>query len=307
MKEDSIKHLLTDTIVPVQRDSADMLRDSIGSLDDSLSYEPAWNALCTEMDSLAQGNEGFSLCDSLVPFRSHLGELFTYGLPLQYGFLRNPWVQGCLLLAFLLLVCLFAWYRKYMKAQLISFFVPGNNPKQQSLIKTSVERYVPFFLIVTECVVCGLLLFSYAGTFFDFQLGILPPSLVLLSCILSFALYNLVRWMVYAFVNWIFFQPAHRKRWNDGFSLLSTLESLSLFPILVVSIHFNLSFDDMLMMLLVTYSLLRFLLLYNSYRIFFGKLYGIVHLFAYLCTLELLPLASLWGIMQVLSNVLIVK
>lgn len=294
----------------MKTDSLAQITDSL-ELDsiqtDSIPFERTWDATCPYIDSTAV--EGFeaTLCDSITPFRSFIEQLHPYGRPLHHDFMRSPWAMGGLLLAFIVLTCLLAWYKNYLKEQLRDFFMPTNNQQGLTAVKTQAELYAPFLLVVTSCLTSGLLLFGFVDQWFALDLGILHHSVVLAICIGVFTTYNLVRWMLYSFVNWIFFNPASRKSWKEGFSLLSTLESFALLPITIACINLGWDMKIVTIIILVTYTLLRFLLLYHSFRIFFPKTYGIVHLFAYLCTLETLPLVTLWAAFKLFSIILIVK
>lgn len=298
----------------MKTDSIAQITDSLGldslkvdSLAIDSTFERTWDATCPYIDSTAMDGVRATLCDSVTPFRSFFEELHPYGRPLHHSFMHSPWAMGGLLLAFILLTSLLAWYKKGLKEQMRNFFMPTNNQQGLSAVKTHAETYTPFLMVVTSCLVSGLLLFGFVDQWFDLDLGFLHHTVVLGICVAVFASYNLLRWMLYTFVNWIFFTHTNRQNWKNGFSLLSTLESLLMLPIIVTSINLYWDVEIMAFIVIITYTILRFLLLYHSFRIFFPKMYGIVHLFAYLCTLEALPLLTLWGVLEVFNTILIVK
>lgn len=298
MKTDSITQI-TDSL------SIDSLH--VDSLAIDSTFERTWDATRPYIDSTMMERVEATLCDSVTPFHSFFAELHPYGRPLHHDFMRSPWAMGAMLLAFIMLTCLFAWYKKYLKELARDFFMPTNNKQGQAAVKTHAETYAPFLLVATGSLISGLLLFGFVDQWFDLDLGFLHHTVVLALCIAVFVTYNLVRWMLYSFVNWIFFTPTNRQAWKEGFSLLSTLDSLLMLPIIITSINLDWSMSKMVIIILISYILLRILLLYHSYRIFFPKMYGIVHLFAYLCTLESLSLAILWGTFKLFSAILIVR
>lgn len=298
MKTDSIAQI-TDSI------SIDSLH--VDSLSIDSTYERTWDATRPYIDSTVVERVEATLCDSITPFHSFFEQLHPYGRPFHHSFMQSPWAMGGVLLAFIMLTCLFAWYKKYLKEQIRDFFMPTNNQQGLTAIKTNAESYAPLLLVVTTCLTNGLLLFGFIDQWFALDLGILHHTAVLGICIAVFAAYNLVRWILYSFVNWIFFNVNMRKSWKEGFSLLSVLESLAMLPIFIVCMNLDWDLQKMAILLLVTYTILRFLLLYHSFRIFFPKMYGILHLFAYLCTLESVPLAILWASFKLISAILIVK
>lgn len=298
----------------MKTDSLTLITDSLGldsiqtdTLAIDSTFERTWDATCPYIDSTVVQRVEATLCDSVTPFHSFFEQLHPHGRPLHHSIMQNPWAMGGLLLAFVVLTCLLAWYKKYLKELVRDFFTPTNNNKGLKAVKTQAEVYAPLMIVMTGCLTSGLLLFGFIDQWFDLDLGFLPHTVVLGVCIGTFAIYNIVRWTLYSFVNWTFFSPANRHNWKDGFSLLFTIESLLLLPIIIAAINLGWDIKTASIIILAAYISLRFLLLYHSFRIFFPKTYGVVHLFAYLCTLESIPLAILWGIFKVLSTILIVK
>lgn len=295
-------------------DSIAQITDSLGvdslnidSLGIDSTYERTWDATRQYIDSTIVERVEATLCDSVTPFHSFFEQLHPHGRPMHHSFMQSPWAMGGVLLAFIMLTCLIAWYKKYLQEQIRDFFMPTNNQQGLTAVKTPAERYAPFLMVVTSCLNSGLMLFGFIDQWFDLDLGILHHTVVLCLCLAVFTAYNLVRWMLYSFINWIFFNTHKRKSWKEGFSLLSVLESIALLPILIVCINLGWDAEKMTILIVATFTILRILLLYHSYRIFFPKMYGILHLFAYLCTLESVPLALLWGSFKLLSAILIVK
>lgn len=117
----------------------------------------------------------------------------------------------------------------------------------------------------------------------------------------------MIKNLIYNFVNWVFFDKASREIWRKAYSYILALETLLFLPIILLSIYTNILREISIYAILTVVILTRILLFYKTYHIFFGKIYGILHLFVYLCTLEAMPLLVLLKVLSVTADDLIVK
>lgn len=245
--------------------------------------------------------------DTIIQPASLYRELHPFGDPLPYTIFHDNWVSGFLLLSFAILVLTVAWSRKFLVTQARNFFMPSNNVKDQKKIKTTFEVLTPFIMASVFCVNNGLLVFASMSHFYDFDAGLCPPALVIGFCVGTFALYYALRWILYKHINWIFFEKSKKRTWTNGFSFLISLESLLSYPIILFTLNQEWNSDMTFKTLILAYVLIRICLLYHTHRIFFPKLYGLFHLFAYLCTLEIIPILLLWKIFMLFIAELVIK
>ncbi len=230
-----------------------------------------------------------------------------HGRDLPYSPLRDNLTLGILIGSFLVLTLVIALSRKYLTEQLRNFFIPTNNQDTAKAVRKPSETYTPLATSLTLCATNGLLLFAITNNHYNIQAGLLSPTLILALCLASFAVYHLLRWVLYRFINWIFFSKTDRSYWNTGYSFLLTAEGLLFYLVTLVALNTGWDIKTTAICTVSLYGFTRILLLYHSFRIFFPKSYGFLHLFAYLCTLELIPLLTLWKFMEIFSHELIVK
>ena len=88
----------------------------------------------------------------------------------------------------------------------------------------------------------------------------------------------------------IFLDNATSSAWENNYTNWSVLAGIPLYLSAVIAIFFDLAPCNILTLLGVCVILLEFCLLYKAFHIFSGKKHGILQLFVYLCTLELIPL-----------------
>lgn len=245
--------------------------------------------------------------DTLVAPQSLSDLMQLHGQALPFSIMSDDLCQGVIMSCFVVVVLVLTLCSKYFKEQMKDFFLPTNNQEALTAVKKPSATYTPWIMSAILCTCDGLLLFAVANQHYYVQAGYIPSGVLLGLCVGCFFVYNLLRWILYSFVNWIFFAKVEKRSWNSGFSFLLTLEGLLGFLVVIMAV--NMGWDDktIAIALVSVYVLMRILLLYHSFRIFFPKLYGLLHLFAYLCTLELIPLLVLWKFVETISCELLVK
>ena len=105
--------------------------------------------------------------------------------------------------------------------------------------------------------------------------------------------YMLFRLCACRFVHWVFFGEPQTKVWVKTNYYITVLEGLLCVPALTLTLFGSIPARTATLYLLAAVCLCKLLSFYNTFRIFFRKVHGLLHLFVYLCTLELTPLLAL--------------
>ena len=301
----SVPHISRDTLAGARSSVSHIQRADSVSLEDSTLADSNQNG----GDSLSYRSEWpvTIFGDTVYANKSLYEELNSRGEALPYTLTRDPAVMGVFLFSFLVLLFIFARSKFYLRRQARRFFLPSNNRQDLAALKTPLETYTPFIMSFVLCLVDGILLYAFVNSRYALGVGLVKPVVVLGVCLGVFVAYNLLRALLYAFVNWVFFKRADVKKWSGGFSFLISVETILFLPLIIVSLNLGWDMEMTSFLIVGGFVLMRLLLLYHSFRIFFPKIYGLLHLIAYLCTLELIPLLALWKVLQVLSVFLIEK
>ena len=149
-------------------------------------------------------------------------------------------------------------------------------------------------LSLTETLVSFVFTQHDAG-FFPFHE---TPYILLLAFFALWMAYFLAKRLASDFVNWIFFRREKIITWTRAYTFILVMESLFSVPVSLLAVFLPVPPRVMFLIVLVLIVLVKIVLLFKTYKIFFRKLYGVLHLFVYLCTLELTPLLVL---LQVLA------
>lgn len=213
--------------------------------------------------------------------------------------LRHDGWTGLLLAACLLLAAvLLRRFRGKFGDLLRTTFLPAPGkeeiPVNNDPLRYSTRLVAVGLLSLTATAVCFVCTQHDAGFFLFPE----TPYLLLAACLALWVAYFLVKRLTSGFVNWIFFRREKIVTWTRAYTFILAMEALSSLPIALIAVFLPVSPDTVLLIALVMVTLVKIILLFKARKIFFPKLYGVLHLFAYLCTLELMPLLVL---LQVLA------
>ena len=258
-------------------------------------------------DRIVNFEEGFFKGNPVLhpelPYRSQ----GRSAVPIPYMLSHDDLVTSSLLLCFLILVYVINKTRRQLAQQTKNFFFIPKENSGLFAVETAIESRARLFIVFQLCLMGGLLSFTYAQYSLDLFLGQVSPRILLCIYIGSFMAYFILKRIMNAFVNWIFFPKSQQKLWNDSYSYLIFVESLAFFPLALIFVYFNLPFEKGIWMFLFLLLIVKMLLAFKTLRIFFPKSYGLFHLFAYLCALELMPMFALWRLLAFITDSLIVK
>ncbi len=227
--------------------------------------------------------------------------------PLPYMLRRDDWVTGILLICFFFLMVVISSGKRFFLLQFKHFFFATHDREQAFEMETGREKRYMVFLVFQTSLVLGLLFFDYTQGLPDFYPGRLSPHFLLgieaAVCLLYFG----VKRVLYGFMNWIFFDRFQRVKWMKTFLLLTGLEGTLLFPLALVMVYFDMPVHNVGLCFLSILLLVKILMLYKAFSIFFRKNHGLLHLIMYFCALELVPLTALWRILVYITDRLIIK
>lgn len=153
----------------------------------------------------------------------------------------------------------------------------------------------------------GLLIYhyySYSEPDFFFNAKHLAMLGIYVGVLIS---YLIIKWIIYSFVNWIFFDKEKNKLWiEDVFNLIAAL-GLILFPTALYIVFLDSEFHFSAKIILIIIFISKILLFYKCFRYFFSGFHGVLHLILYFCTLEIIPDLFLWKGIELINSILILK
>ena len=223
---------------------------------------------------------------------------------LPYLLRRDDGVAGALLVCFFLLLIVISRGRHYFEQQIKDFFFSSREHASLFSIETGREvRYILFFLFQT-CLILGLLIFDYNQNTFGLCTVVTSPFWLLVVHVLTCCIYFSLKYLIYFFVNSVFFDKKKRDRWSFAYSVVLSLQGILFFPLVLMMVYFNLLPNTMWIPYIFLLILSKLVLFYKCFSIFFPKFYGFFHLIVYFCALELMPMFVFWQALELIGNYL---
>lgn len=214
------------------------------------------------------------------------------GDPVDYQFRNDDYVTSVMLLSFFIMVWVIASSWKFLKGQINDFFYTRERANLFAEREDKVLRG-RFFLVAQTCFLIALLFFAFSRTYLPDVFAQTSPYLLLGSATLIALFYYVVKIAVYNVVNHTFFAPVKCKHWNDIYLVSVLVTGCSLLPVVLLVVFFDVPFSLAALLCVLLLSVIKILLLYKCYRIFFNALLWSVHIILYFCALEIIPLGIL--------------
>lgn len=227
------------------------------------------------------------------------------GVPLPY----SPRMDSGI--SFILLVCLlftsFALARsKKFLLQLVKGF--AFHRERTSMFAASTSGDVRFLLlpVLQTCILSGVCIFNYFNDLQPTLMVKVSPYLLLgvyISCCL---VYLLVKWLLYSFLGWIFFDKEKTSLWLESYSVLIYYVGFALFPFVLLLVYFDLKISLLITIGLLLTIFTKILMLYKWIKLFFSNLNGLFLLILYFCALEIVPCLIVWqGLIEINNNLVL--
>lgn len=228
------------------------------------------------------------------------------GEPLPYLLHSDPMVTCAMFLCMLLVSLVFASGKKHLLQGLKNF---TNNRERGSLFDevNAADARHTILLLFHACVMFAFCAYQHLVRVVPVLFEEVSHIYILCSLILVFVAFFLLKWALYSFVNWVFFQKVRNMLWMTSFFNLHIWLGIVLLPVLLLVVYFDIS--SHLSLVLVGFLLVsaKISLFWKCFSNFFEKIYGAFHLILYFCALEILPDLILWKGMEIISNNLIFK
>ena len=203
---------------------------------------------------------------------------------LQPHYTNDLWVCGILVCLFIMSAVL-SDRKHYLTHLLRGFFLPRENAIEG--VRTTCIAYLRLLLFFVSLASTGLLLTVYASSSPSWDFGYAKQWFTLS---IGAGLFYLLKTGIFLITNRIFFDSSTTKAWEQSYANWTILSSIPLYLVAALVVFFNLSSQSILLLFAICVGMLEMCLLYKAFCIFSPKKYGILQIFIYLCTLELMPL-----------------
>ena len=214
-----------------------------------------------------------------------LGER-VQGIPEYAPLYTDDFLVGILLGAFFILSAVLSDKDGFLGEILKGFFLPREKSSKEGF-NTVRGVYMRIGALVVSFLSVAILISIYLLRLVDIRMSI--GGLVLLSFCTVSALY-FVKQTLFWVINWTFFDVRRAGLWRYCYANWLMLSGVIAYPCAILMVFMDCSASIVATALLVWIILSEICLLFKAFHIFLTKKYGVLQLFIYLCTLELIPI-----------------
>ena len=223
---------------------------------------------------------------------THSGVL---GDPAPYSVSNDNVVAGTLLVCFALAMIASSMSSNFIVRHIKSLL---HSPYRSNNVgETSHEIRFQTFLVVQTALLLSITYYLFTRPAKSSNYIIDSPLLAVGIFLGIFLGYFLLKKILYSIVNWVYFDRKSNQKWSQLTLFLVSAEGVLIFPAVLLMIYFGLSVQYTLIYVATIIGLTKLLLFYQGYVIFFKRTAASLQIILYFCTLELMPLMALVGIL----------
>ena len=246
--------------------------------------------------------ENYFSNDSLYHPELEAGRYGVAGDPVTYNMSNDSILSGTLLLCFVCTMMAFAASRNFIFRQVKNlFYIPKTEDASEA---TSGEMRALLFFCIQTSLLLALLYFFYVRSYVADTFVVSDEYLIIgifFAVILS---YFLAKIIICSIASITFFGGKKNGQWIRTLLFLTAMEGLLLYPAILLLGYLNVAHQTIIYYVLSVVILVKILSFYKCYVIFFRQIGLFLQIILYFCALEIVPLAALWGGLEVMTNAL---
>lgn len=228
------------------------------------------------------------------------------GTPISYSPRTDDAIALTLLVCFFLSSIALARGKKFLSQQVKDFVL---HRERTSIFDSSTAADVRYLLVLVlqTCVLSGITFLNYFHDTSPTLMNQVSP-LLLLGIYVGFCLaYFLLKWLIYMFLGWTFFDKNKTNIWLESYSALIYYVGFALFPFVLFLVYFDLSLTNLVIIGSIILIFTKILMFYKWIKLFFHQFSGLFLLILYFCALEIVPCLLLYQGMIQMNNILLIK
>jgi hypothetical protein len=210
------------------------------------------------------------------------------GISMPYRLRMDDGINGLLLFCFILTAYVFAYGRKAIVEQIKNLFSRKEQTDFFGKATASDLRHRIMFRLQT-CILMGIFTFGY---FNDYNPSMFDQKSIywVLGIYIGIGIaFYAIKWIIYSFLGWVFFNKNITSAWLESYSTIINMLGLCYFPLVLLMVYYDLPASTILIIGLNLIIFAKILMFYKWLKFFFNNLHGLLFLIVYFCALEILP------------------
>ena len=212
---------------------------------------------------------------------------------LPFNMNTDSYVGPVLLMVLAIAALLLARSCHYLVVNAKAFF---STRRRENLFNDSSDARMQgkYFFSFVLCFALGILMYDFQQVFYPSVTIEISPYMMMGVNLSLLGVGCFMRTVLFAFVNMVFFDRESNSKWLDAYHLLTVFSSVLFLSLALLVVFYEMDFSNWSILFLFMVLIVEIFLIFKTYHIFFEGGLGILHLILYLCSLEILPLLTLW-------------
>ena len=246
--------------------------------------------------------ENFFSKDTLYHPELEAGRYGVAGDPVPYIIGNDNIISSTLIICFVITMVAFSVSKNHLLHQVKNFYYIPRAESNYDI--TSSEINALLFFNFQTALLLALHYFFYVKLYVA-DTFILPNEYMLIGIYVGTILgYFIIKGILYNIVNLTFFDSKKNGQWMKLTLFLTAMEGILLYPSSLLLSYFDVAPQTLVNYCRITVILVKILLFYKCYVIFFRQNALFLQIILYFCALEIVPLFALWGGLEVMTNAL---
>ena len=227
------------------------------------------------------------------------------GIPIPYTMRADNIITLILLLCFIISVVSMSnsWSFGVRQAKVLA-----REPKEGTTVvsETGAEVRFQLYLVVQTALLFAIIIYYYAIEAQGDKM--LSPAYEFVgACFLLIFLMMGMRALFYTAVNNLFFEAKRNMQFLRSLLFLTAMEGVAMYPAVLLLVYFDIDSQGIVFYIGFVLVLVKMITIYKCWTIFFGRRGDFLQIFLYFCTLEIVPLSILAGLLALTGNYLTVN
>lgn len=224
------------------------------------------------------------------------GRMGVAGDPRPYQTSTDNLFSSIIITCILATILIISYMRHFFLIETKEFFAPARKEELKQK-ETSIEYIFQIILSLQAYFVIALVFFDYTQTHIS-QTFTVETEYQVIAIFLAEAMACYIgKVTIQQWANKTLFPNCDIHNWNQSRLFINSLIGIAFLPILLLNVYFDLNIEMTASYMLTVMLIAEILLFFKADRIFFNKTTLKLHIFLYLCTLEIIPILLLGAIL----------
>ena len=247
--------------------------------------------------------ESYFSTDTLFHPELNGGRYGVAGDPLPYSLRNDTVITLMILLCFVLALTAFRMSSGFLYRQAKDFFyISHSGPTFVN--ETTNEVRFQFFLVLQGCLLLSIYQFQNTDISLTENLAFTSQYMLMAIYLAMLLGYVVIKYALICICDSIFFDTRQHLQWVKTQLFVLAIAGMLVAPAVLLQIFFDIDGEKCFIYLMGLFILVKILLFYKCYVIFFKGIDSILQIILYFCALEIIPPFSMWGALLLISNCL---